>query len=666
MEKLPLLSKISFPGFLVEYCRWKKAVPVLIAGTAFLILSCQAMAPVKKGILEDVQAQQFALAEEFLKSGEFDRALEAYGAYVEKYPSHENAVLALDRMGGIYQKKGQFEEALNFYKRIAGQYPAYARLSGVRYETGKLLYHLKEYRRSADELVKWLEKYHDDPLRGDALVLLGDDFNALGESVQAFKWWLKAREQWSGDSKIEIELKYKLQELINISGMKALEEMSRHASGTEYAPEIHYRRAMFFLREHDLEKAKKAAMELVRSTREQSWIDLGRRLLERTEEELSVRPWVVGCLLPLTGQFGIYGEEVLNGIQLGTGIFGETGDGPDLELVIKDTKGSLELALAGLEDLVHNEKVMAVIGPLSSRTAVAVAEKAQGLGVPIITLTQREGIPETGDMVFRNFLTPANEVKRLLNPEIFQSGIKKFAILYPDNSYGRFFMNLFQDRLEEVGGTVTAVESYDPDTTDFADQIKKMTGLYHARPQNLVRKLIEMRSPEEEESRLYPEKPEPIIDFDAIFIPDNYQRVAMIAPQLVYHDVVDVLLMGTSLWQSPELVETAGDYVQDSIFPSGFFESSGESCVSDFTEEYFVAFNSTPGILAATGYDTITLLKHMMAVKDVRTRGELKDALLECRDFPGLTGNVVFDPEGEVEKEPFLLTLSGSRMVVYR
>jgi hypothetical protein len=56
----------------------------------------------------------------------------------------------------------------------------------------------------------------------------------------------------------------------------------------------------------------------------------------------------------------------------------------------------------------------------------------------------------------------------------------------------------------------------------------------------------------------------------------------------------------------------------------------------------------------------------MMELKGIRTRGQLKDALLECRDFPGLTGNVVFDPEGEVEKEPILLTISGSRMVVYR
>jgi len=646
-----LFISMVFPGL----TDWKKAVPVLIVGMAFFISGCQAIVPVKKAVVKDAPAEQFALADEFRQRGELDRALEVYGAYVEKYPRHENVVLALDRMAGVYSKKWQFKKALKFYKRIAGKYPAYARLSAVQYQIARLLYLLKEYTHSVDESFKWLEKYHKDPLRGEVLVLLGDVFKALGNNVQAFNSWLKAKETWRGDLKIETELNNKLKELINVSGIEALEKMAQDASGSEYAPEIHYRMATFFLEQNDLERAKTAAMALVRSTQEQSWIDLGKQLLERMEEELSVRPGVVGCLLPLTGRFGIYGEEVLNGIQLGTGMFGEPGEGPDLELVIKDTKGKPEPALAGLEDLVHNEKVMAIIGPLSSRTAVA-----------IITLTQREGITETGDMVFRNFLTPSKEVKRLLDPGIFEMGIKRFAILYPDNSYGHFFVNLFWDRLEEMGGTVAAVESYDPDTTDFADQIKKMTGLYYPRPHPLVRKLIEMRTPEEEESRLYPEEPEPIIEFDAIFIPDNFQRIAMIAPQLVYHDVLDVLLMGTSLWQSPELIETAGDYVQGAIFPSGFFESSGESCVSVFSEDYLMDFDATPGILAATGYDTIRLLKHMMAGEGVRTRGDLKEALLECRDFPGLTGNVVFDPEGEVEKEPFLLTISGRRMVVYR
>jgi branched-chain amino acid transport system substrate-binding protein len=424
--------------------------------------------------------------------------------------------------------------------------------------------------------------------------------------------------------------------------------------------------ATMFLERNEFENAREAAMCLVRSTSDQTWVSLGRQLLEKIQGEMSVRKGVVGCLLPLTGPFAIYGEEVLNGIQLGAGMFDEPGQDPVLELVIRDTKGEPEDALSGLEDLVINEKVMAIIGPLSSRTAMAVAKRAQELGVPIIALTQREGITKEGEMVFRNFLMPSQEVNRLVDTAVNERGIKRFCILYPDNSYGRFFMNLFWDRLEELGGTVTAVEAYQPDKTDFADQIKKIMGLYYPRPHSVEQALRKMRPPEQEESELEPEGPEPVVDFDAVFIPDNFQRVAMIAPQLAYHDVLDVQLMGTNLWQSPQLIEMAGDYVQDAIFPSGFVELSGEPGVMWFVKDYQENFDASPGILAATGYDTIRLLKKVMASEGIQTRKDVQKALLGIQDFTGVTGNISFDPQGEAKKDPLLLTISGKGMIVAR
>ncbi|MBC8458193.1 MAG: penicillin-binding protein activator, partial [Deltaproteobacteria bacterium] len=368
-----------------------------------------------------------------------------------------------------------------------------------------------QYRSSKNNALKWLEQYPQDSLKADILILLGKDFNALGNKPQAFYWWLKAKEEYPDNIRRQEELNKELDELVRTSKIEELERISEYAAESYYAPKIYHRIATFFVDQNELEKAQKAAMSLVQSTTENSWILIGRQLLERIQGEMAVRPNVVGCLLPLSGPFAIYGEEILNGIQLGMATFGEKGQDSDLELVIKDTKGTPEDTLAGLENLVINEKVMAIIGPLLSSTAISAAKKAQRLGVPIITLTQKEGIMEEGDMVFRNFLTPSQEVKRLLNTAIVEMGIKRFGVLYPDNSYGRFFMNLFRDKLEEMGAKVTAIESYNPDDTDFANPIKKMIGLYYPRPASLVQKLIEMRSIEEEENEIFPEEPEPII-----------------------------------------------------------------------------------------------------------------------------------------------------------
>jgi len=308
---------------------------------------------------------------------------------------------------------------------------------------------------------------------------------------------------------------------------------------------------------------------------------------------------------------------------------------------------------------------MAIIGPVSSKAAMAVAKKAQEMGVPIIALTQREGIVEEREMIFRNFLTLSQEVEGLLDVAMGQTGLKRFGILYPNNAYGRYCMNLFWDRLDDLGGTVTAVESYGVDDTDFADQIKKMVGLYYPRPASLLQKLEDMKTPEDEEESIYPEEPQPIIDFDAIFIPDSFQRVAMIAPQLAFHDVLGVQLLGTSAWQSPKLVEMAKDYIQGALFCSGFVGDSEEPGVRVFVEEYRENFDADPGILAANGYDTIRLLKKVLSGEEIRTRKDLAKALLGSQGFEGVSGIITFDSNGEAEKEPIFLTISGSKMLVH-
>jgi branched-chain amino acid transport system substrate-binding protein len=150
---------------------------------------------------------------------------------------------------------------------------------------------------------------------------------------------------------------------------------------------------------------------------------------------------------------------------------------------------------------------------------------------------------------------------------------------------------------------------------------------------------------------------------DAVFIPDSYQRVAMIAPLLAFHDVMGVRLIGTRLWHSPKLVEMAGNYIQGALFTSGFVTDSENPRVMTFIADYKNNFGEIPGILAANGYDTIRLLKTVMAEGEPKTRENLREALLDYPVFQGLTGPFNFDADGEATKTPLLMTISGNRAI---
>ena len=91
--------------------------------------------------------------------------------------------------------------------------------------------------------------------------------------------------------------------------------------------------------------------------------------------------------------------------------------------------------------------------------------------VVIALLTQKDNIVDTGDFVFRNFLTPRMQVKAIIAYAVEELGLKRFAILYPDERYGITFMNLFWDEVIAYGGSVVGAESYRLVQTDFIDPI---------------------------------------------------------------------------------------------------------------------------------------------------------------------------------------------------
>jgi len=235
----------------------------------------------------------------------------------------------------------------------------------------------------------------------------------------------------------------------------------------------------------------------------------------------------------------------------------------------------------------------------------------------------------------------------------------------------------FQDKVESNGGVITAVESYDPKSTDFAGEIKKMVGLFYPRPKSAIKKEEEKEEDTEQleqkmedpqvdwevkvEEQDLEEELEPIVDFDAVFIPDSYERAGLIASQLAYHDVLGVTLLGTNLWNSPKLIDIAGRYVHGAIFPSGFFSGSGYIGVDSFVDQYRTNFGQEPQFLAAMGYDTIRVVKEVLKEKgnNIKTRENFRSALARNKYFDSVTGPMFFDNERRAKRDPLLLTISG-------
>lgn len=599
---------------------------------------------------------QFFMAEHYFRQQEYDLALEAYEQYLLEYPLGDKVKDALAKMGTIYYYRNQYGEALSLLNEAIKAFPLNDRRAEVHLLIAKIYYHLGKHQESKETALRWIELYKDYPRKEEVYYLLGQNSMELNEYAKTLSWWLKVLESPYLTETRRQEVRSHLTDLISKATEEQLEEMAAYAKGSDLIVPINCRLGTFFLRSDRLDEARVAAMEILRLAPGEDWIMKARELLEEIDERLRVKLDVVGCLLPLSGPFAIYGQEVLRGLELGLGLFDKGSGVPSsLELVVRDTEGNPQKAVDAIRALKEDEKAALVIGPLISRVAEAVVEEAQELAIPIITLSQSEEITNKGEMIFQNSLAPEDQVRSLVNKVMDGMGLRRFAILHPANPYGTYFMNVFWDTVEEKGGVINAVESYDTQGTDFTEEIKKMIGLFYPRP-----------NPEmEEEGGESEEQPEPIIDFDAVFIPDSYQGAALISSQLAYHDVVDVTLLGTDLWNSKELVEIAGRYVNGAIFPSGFFPGSGYPGVKKFVSQYSSSFGQEPGLLAAMGYDTIRIVKQILeeTSEQIKTRSDFSAALAEARTFESMTGPMSFDEQRRAKRNPLLLTVSGGHFL---
>jgi ABC-type branched-subunit amino acid transport system substrate-binding protein len=202
----------------------------------------------------------------------------------------------------------------------------------------------------------------------------------------------------------------------------------------------------------------------------------------------------------------------------------------------------------------------------------------------------------------------------------------------------------FQSEVQRYGGQIVSMETYDPKGTDFSPQIQSLAGVGKA-----LRKVGAGRKVH--------------VDFEAVYIPDGYKSVAMLAPQFAYHDITTIRLLGTSLWHSPKLLSTTARYTQRSVIPTAFFAGSERPEVQNFVRAYRVGVGNEeaePTQFEAYGYDAGMLLLALMDQHHVSTREDMNQALGSIGSFPGVTGRFSFGPDGEYNCEPILITVDGS------
>lgn len=334
----------------------------------------------------------------------------------------------------------------------------------------------------------------------------------------------------------------------------------------------------------------------------------------------------VGLILPLTGKNGGVGQRALNAIRLAFGL-NDTSVANSFSLAIFDNQSNPELAVAGVEKLMREDHVVAIMGGLSSKEASVISARAEYYQVPFISFSQKSGITQNTDFTFRNSVTAEMQVERLVKYASESLGAKRFAILYPNDSYGTEFANKYWDLVLASGGQITAAQVYDPKDSDFNIYVQKLVGTYYpeARAQEYKQRLEDMALKQKKKLEANPNKKKPtrenevkeniltpIVDFDVLFVPDSSKALGQVVAFMKANDVSDITYLGTNIWNSPDLIRRIGSG-KESVYFVDSIPTPEEVGKSNFHSKYTSVYQEAPSLVEAQFYESACMLRDTLA-----------------------------------------------------
>jgi branched-chain amino acid transport system substrate-binding protein len=344
----------------------------------------------------------------------------------------------------------------------------------------------------------------------------------------------------------------------------------------------------------------------------------------------------VAMVNPLSGDAATYGVSHKNGLEMAFAEINKAGGvkGQEIELVTYDDAGDPKQAAAGAQKFADQRNVLAITGSCLSSNTLA-----------MIPITDRARLPHTvvssstpklsgrSKYFFRMAVQDA-QVGILMADLLHQKlKVKKVAVLYPNNDYGKGLTAAIEGRLKQHGVSVVFNEAYLATDKDYSALLTRISAA----------------------------------NVDALALAGTYTDSALITKQARAIGFTKPIVGGTGLY-SPQFTEIAGKAAEGAYFLGAFVPTNPDPAVQQFVKKYKEKYGQDPDTFAALAYDQGYVLKAAMdkaAEKGAITRESMRDAMAATR-YKGITGTVTFDAQGDWVRPYLYITVKDGKFILAR
>lgn len=289
--------------------------------------------------------------------------------------------------------------------------------------------------------------------------------------------------------------------------------------------------------------------------------------LAALRESVNMHSGRIGVILPLSGPRAKVSAFIVEGMRVA---FQEAGLNFDKMTVLKDSTGVAKVAEQRLAELVFKEHPSLIIGGMDQAEAEMLARYAGDMLMPTIILSRDRALTQRSNFVF-NVYPDEKRLADTLVASAAKRGLKRFALLRPASGKSDKVSQYFRDAVGAAGGRVIQDLVYTSNNfdsmqgvarqlfkTESSDRIDEYRAAYKIARQNAQDAHVPF-DPRQVVLR-------PIVDFDAVFIPDDFRIARHFAKLFAFYQVNKLTMIGNHEWRSPALVEPFDAFLEGSFF----------------------------------------------------------------------------------------------------
>jgi branched-chain amino acid transport system substrate-binding protein len=342
-------------------------------------------------------------------------------------------------------------------------------------------------------------------------------------------------------------------------------------------------------------------------------------------------PLKIGALFSVSGPASFLGEPERNTAEMMVADINKAGGikGRKLELIVYDTQGDATKAVQGVNKLIKDDKVVAIIGPSTTGDSMAVIPVVEKAEIPLVSCAA--GIKITDPVKKWVFKTAQNDVLAVMKiyKNMQKQKISKIAILTVSDGFGSSGREQLKLQAKEFGMQIISDETYGPKDDDMTVQLTKI------------------RDSEAQAIICWGTNPGPAK------VARNVKQLGIKLPLYMSHGV-----------SSKKFIELAGEAAEGIILPSGKVIVADQLSKSDpqkkalmnYVNKYKENYKVEGDHFGGHAFDAIMLLKGAME-KGGFSPAAIRDQLEKTKKFAGIGGTFNYSPEDHagLTSEAFVL-----------